>query len=243
MECKTILIVDDDANIRTSLRVCLEQDGYIVEQASDGKEALELIRRDETPRLVLLDLAMPGMDGMTLLAQIRPLVPQRIRVVVITAHGSAKTAIAAIRMGASDFLQKPLTPPDIRQSIASVLNDLPPTANLTPGSYADVLQHVRQALRAGEFASAEAGLMQAGSIMDQDPQFLNLAGILHESHGRLTSARHFYERAASANPGYAAAQENLRRLQDIRRHGKTQRKVAFGDDDCLQTAGPEKGAL
>jgi DNA-binding response OmpR family regulator len=228
-----ILVVDDDANIRMSVRICLEQEGYLIEQAANGIEALEMIHEGR-PDLVLLDLAMPLMDGMTLLAEVRSLFPdRRIRVIVMTAHGSVKTAIGAVRLGASDFLRKPLLPDDIRQSVASVLHEAPPHLPPPGGSYGEVLQAVRTALRCGEFAAAEAGLMKAGVIADNDPAFLNLAGVLHEAHGRTESARHFYEKAALLNDQYRPAQENLRRLTDLRRRGSTERKVAFGDDDLL----------
>jgi DNA-binding response OmpR family regulator len=233
MQSPKILIVDDDHNIRTTVRLFLEQEGYAIDQALNGSQALEMIHSDR-PDLVLLDLAMPVMDGMTLLAEIRSLLPeQRICVIVMTAHGSVKTALDALRLGASDFLQKPLTPEDLRQSIASVLHETPPHLQLPGRSYGEVLQAVRRALRAGEFAAAEAGLMKAGTITDDDPAFLNLAGILHESHGRVKSARHFYEKAAALNRRYRPAQENLRRLCELRRRGASKRIVAFGDDDVL----------
>jgi CheY-like chemotaxis protein len=236
MQSPRILIVDDDNNIRTMVRVCLEQEGYILEEAANGSQALELIH-ETNPDLVLLDLAMPVMDGMTLLAEIRSLLPERrIRVIVMTAHGSVQTAIGAVRLGASDFLQKPLTPVEIRQSVASVLHEAPPLLPPPGGGYGEVLQNVRRALRAGEFATAEAALMKAGVISDSDPAFLNLAGVLHESHGRAKSAQHFYEKAAALNRRYKPAQENLRRLGEMRRYGKTRRKVAFGDDDVRDDA-------
>lgn len=231
MKAHSILIVDDEEHIRTAVRLCLEQDGYAILEASNGGQALELIHHEQ-PELVLLDLAMPVMDGMTLLAEIRSLLPERrIRVVVMTAHGSVRAAISAVRLGASDFLQKPLSPDEIRQSIASVLHEAPPHLPPPGGGYGEVLQAVRKALRAGEFAAAEAALMKAGSISDDDPAFLNLAGVLHESHGRVKSAQHFYERAAAINSRYEPAQENLRRLADLRRRGHSDRKVAFGDGD------------
>ena len=81
--------------------------------------------------------------------------------------------------------------------------------------------------------------MSAGMIADDDPAFLNLAGVLHESHGRVESARKFYEKSAISNRTYQPAQENLRRLSDIRYHGKSARAVAFGDD----VVSPELPAL
>ena len=187
-------------DIRTAVRVCLQQEGYSIAQASNGSEALELIHHHR-PDLVLLDLAMPAMDGMTLLAEIRSLMPEpRIRVIVMTAHGSMKTVIEAVRLGASDFLLKPLSPEELRQSVASVLNDGPPHGDLSDSSYGQVLQAVRTALRAGKFAAAEAALMRAGTITDDDPAFLNLAGILHESHGPRRKRAAFLPESLDAGP-------------------------------------------
>src|SRR5450755_3429244 len=94
-----ILIVDDDANIRTSVRLCLEATGYTVEQAINGGDALEKIHASP-PDLVLLDLAMPVLDGMTVLAELRALLwRQSPRAIVMTAHGSVRTAIQAVRLG------------------------------------------------------------------------------------------------------------------------------------------------
>jgi DNA-binding response OmpR family regulator len=231
MKPSKVLVVDDDKNIRNSVRLCLEADGYAVEQAENGADALERVHRD-TPDLVLQDLAMPGMDGMTVLAELKTLWPQRaIRIIVITAHGSVKIAIEAMRLGASDFLEKPFVPQSLRRSVASVLEDSPPHPPARAGDYAQTLQQVRDALRAHSFAAAERDLMKAGTITGDDPAFLNLAGVLHECHGRVECARRFYERSAARDRQYRPAQENLRRLGELRRYGKTARKVAFGDDD------------
>jgi len=232
MSSPRILVVDDEVNIRTSVRLCLESAGYIVQQASNGSEALEQIISDH-PDLVLLDLAMPIMDGMKVLAEMRNMWANfPTRVIVITAHGSVRTAIQAIRLGASDFLEKPFVPEDLRLSVASVLREAPAEKSAGEG-YADVLEHVRQALRARHFSEAERELMKAGTITSDDPAFLNLAGVLHESHGRVESAKRFYARAVARDAMYQPAQENLRRLDDLRSHGSTHRKVAFGDNDVM----------
>jgi DNA-binding response OmpR family regulator len=237
MKTPNILVVDDDANIRNSVTLCLETEGYSVSQANNGATALERIYRD-APDLVLLDLAMPGMDGMTVLAELHSLWPKYpTRVIVITAHGSVKTALEAVRLGASDFLEKPFVPDSLRRSVVSVLQDSP--AHLKgggEGDYKQTLQQVRHALRVGQFAAAERDLMKAGTITSDDPVFLNLAGVLHESHGRVDSAQRFYERSVARDRQYLAAQENLRRLGELRRSGKTKRRVAFGDDDVDREA-------
>lgn len=232
MSGPTILVVDDEANIRTSVRLCLEGAGYVVEQAVNGTEALDRIKRNP-PDLVLLDLAMPVMDGMTVLTEMRNLWARcPTRVVVVTAHGSVKAAIGAMRLGASDFLEKPFLPEDLRLSVASVLRESP--SDHGADGYGEVLEQVRQSLRNRRFRDAERELMKAGTITAEDPAFLNLAGIMHESHGRIESAKRFYERAVARDGHYQPAQENLRRLGDLHRDQKTSRKVAFGDDDVMR---------
>ncbi|HEX4123413.1 MAG TPA: response regulator [Tepidisphaeraceae bacterium] len=113
--------MDDDSNIRNAMRHCLEAEGYHVEESANGADGLERIHHD-VPDVVLLDLAMPVLDGMTVLAELRTMWPrQGVRVVVITAHGSPKSAIEAMRLGASGFLEKPFSPDELRRSVASVL--------------------------------------------------------------------------------------------------------------------------
>jgi CheY-like chemotaxis protein len=231
MQAARILVVDDDSNIRMSVRLCLETAGYIVEQAGQGIDALEFIDR-ATPDLILLDLAMPLMDGLTMLAEIRSLLGQPLpRVVVMTAHGSARRAIEAVRLGASDFLEKPFTPDELRQSVASALHAEVPPHLAPPGAgYGEVLHQVRIALRAGKFKEAEASLMTAAPIADGDPAFFNLAGVLQESYGRLDSACKFYQKATAANRAYQPAHRNLKRIGEIRRYGKSKKTVCFGDE-------------
>jgi DNA-binding NtrC family response regulator len=100
-----VLVVDDDAGVRYTLREILEASGLEVDVASDGVEALERLQL-QPAQLVVTDLRMPRMDGMELL---RKLVAQNPapRVVVITAHGSERQAVEAIKAGAHDYFRKP----------------------------------------------------------------------------------------------------------------------------------------
>jgi DNA-binding response OmpR family regulator len=206
-----ILVVDDEPNIRTMVRSCLEAEGYGVREAANGREGLDATAQ-WSPDLVLLDLAMPVLDGMTTLKELRERLGDDMpRVVIETAHGSVKAAIEAMRLGADDFLEKPFLPSELRMSVASVLqNPLSRDPDLE-GGYDGVLRHARAALREGNLGAAESLLMMAGTIGVEEPAFLNLAGMLHEGRGRIESARRFYERALAANPGYTPASENLLR--------------------------------
>jgi len=229
MERKRILVADDEPNIQTMVRMCLSTEGYQVDLASDGRAALDSIRR-LSPDLLLLDLAMPILDGMSVL---RELADQRaipaVRVVVMTAHGSVRTAVQAIRMGASDFLEKPFRPEDLRISVASVLDEPPAEGSSQIESYDDVLGEVRQLLRAGKLDAAESELMRAGTIADNDPGFLNLAGVIHEAHGRRSSAKRFYEKSLVADPTYVPAKQNINRLRTIEHGGQSHGPVSLGD--------------
>ena len=102
---KRVLIVDDEPNIRSSLSTTFRLDGYEVQTADDGEQALRAVER-EAPDLLLLDLQMPRLDGLATLRELR----RRgfdVPVVFLTAHGTIEKAVRAVRLGAWDFLEKP----------------------------------------------------------------------------------------------------------------------------------------
>jgi two-component system, NtrC family, nitrogen regulation response regulator NtrX len=115
-----ILVIDDEAAIRDSLRMTLEYEGYEFLAAATGQEGLALAER-EAPDLVLLDVKMPGMDGLEVLDRLRNM-SDSLPVVMISAHGTPSTAVDAIRKGALDFLEKPFESTDrLRVTIRNAL--------------------------------------------------------------------------------------------------------------------------
>jgi two-component system, NtrC family, nitrogen regulation response regulator NtrX len=102
-----ILVIDDEGAIRDSLRMILEYEDYQFIGAASGQEGLGVVQR-ERPDLVLLDIKMPGMDGLEVLRKLRAL-DETLPVVMISGHGTTATAVEAIRSGAVDFLDKPLS--------------------------------------------------------------------------------------------------------------------------------------
>src|SRR5438067_11655491 len=100
-----ILIIDDEAPIRDSLKMTLEYEGYDVIGAATGQEGLALAER-EAPDLVLLDVKMPGMDGLEVLERLRNM-NDTLPVLVISGHGTISTAVEAMKKGAFDFIDKP----------------------------------------------------------------------------------------------------------------------------------------
>jgi two-component system nitrogen regulation response regulator NtrX len=114
-----ILIVDDELSILKSLEAVLHDEGYRVSTASNGEEALEEIRRDP-PDLTLLDIWMPGMDGLAVLGEIKKSHAQ-MPVIIISGHATIETAVKATRMGAFDFVEKPLS---LERILVSIQNGL-----------------------------------------------------------------------------------------------------------------------
>ena len=104
-----MLVVDDEPGIRQSLSGVLEDEGYAVETAESGEACLSALP-GAAFELVLLDIWLPGLDGMEVLAQIQEIaVAARPEVVVISGHGSIEAAVKATKLGAFDFLEKPLS--------------------------------------------------------------------------------------------------------------------------------------
>lgn len=120
MRDRPILIVDDEKNIRLTLSQSLEVLGVETDSAEDGKEALAKLSEKEFG-LILLDIRMPGVDGMEVLRQVRDSRPD-IRIIILTAYGTIDLAVEAMKLGAVDFIQKPFVPEQIRERVARVMS-------------------------------------------------------------------------------------------------------------------------
>lgn len=117
---KRILIIDDEPNIRRVNKLTLEAAGYDAGEAADGKNGLELFGDGSTWDAVLLDQRMPIMDGLETLKLIRERDPNA-RVIMATAYASIDLAVDAMKLGASDFVRKPMTPELLRNALAAAL--------------------------------------------------------------------------------------------------------------------------
>ncbi len=115
-ETANVLVVDDEAANRYSVSKTLQRVGYMVSEAANGEDALALI--DQQPfDVVLTDIRMPGLDGVELLRRIKDRAPDAI-VILMTGYASLGTTVEALRLGAHDYLIKPCSSQDIRQSVA-----------------------------------------------------------------------------------------------------------------------------
>jgi CheY-like chemotaxis protein len=126
-----VLIVDDEPNIRTVMRVTLESHGYAVDEAWSGEEALDMYTSGRKWDVVLLDERMSGMDGLETLKHIKQHDPEAV-VIMVTAFASIELAVEAMKLGATDFMRKPMRPDTLRAAVDGALHkargDAPPSA-------------------------------------------------------------------------------------------------------------------
>lgn len=223
-----VLIVDDEPNVRFVFRTALESVGFTVDEAAEGLEALEWLKTSAAD-VVLLDLQMPGVGGMEMLRRLRD-AGDDVPVVIVTAHGSIPDAVAAMKLGAIDFLSKPLTPEALRRVVAEVVaRHAPVEVEPEPQPVAEHPEHptvvtlwpaaidltaVKVALNRREFDRAAILLEQALDVDPESAEVLTLMGVLQESRGQDHAAYHSYKSALTANPHYGPARDNLRRYCD-----------------------------
>lgn len=114
----SILVVDDESTIREVVRRYLEREGFQVREAADGFEALDRIK-EEPPDLIVLDLMLPGIDGLTLTRHLRQ--DRAIPIIMLTAKGEASDRIRGLDLGADDYITKPFSPQEVVSRIRAVL--------------------------------------------------------------------------------------------------------------------------
>jgi DNA-binding NtrC family response regulator len=191
---RTILIVDDEPNVRLMLQTTLESVGYHAAQAEDGEAALKLVEASRCD-LILLDLQMPRMGGIELLRRLRA-AGNPIPVVFLTAHGSIPDAVEAMKLGAIDFLTKPITPDALRRVVAEVIaRDVTEPSQSAPPAPESATQakqiaydlaRAKRFINCGQFEEAEPLLRE---IMKLDPN-------LSEAHEILDRLKHLKDDAA-----------------------------------------------
>ncbi len=116
-----ILIVDDQEEILESLGAILVDEGHEVLRAGDGQEALHIVQ-DDSPDVVFLDIWIPGIDGMQTLKAIKRIDPS-CSVVMMSGHGTIETAVKAIKLGATDYLEKPINLEDVLHIVQKSIAD------------------------------------------------------------------------------------------------------------------------
>jgi len=129
---KRVLIVDDEENIRELTRLALEAAGYEVAEAANGLEAFAIIGGDESWDAILLDQKMPGMVGIEILRRLTVMLPIT-PVIMMTAYASVDLAVEAMKLGATDFVRKPMTPEILRNALTAALTKAPESPQFNIG--------------------------------------------------------------------------------------------------------------
>lgn len=175
----SILVVDDEINLRHTLALILQRAGYTVTAAGNGQEARKYLENGNFD-LVFLDLKMPDIDGIVLLPEIRRLYPE-LPVLILTAHATLDSAIHAVRLGARDYLLKPIDPAQILVRVKEVLAE-----SVQPKHRRKLVGEIKQLLE--ELNRMEGNNSSStGSTLQQvhDPtRYLQLGPFLLDLHAR-----------------------------------------------------------
>jgi FixJ family two-component response regulator len=227
-----VLVVDDEPHVRLSYRVALETEGYDVVEVNSGKAALDQLV-DRRFGLAILDMRMPEMDGLELLARMREN-KIGVPVVIVTAYSDVPHAVKAMKLGAIDFLQKPLKPEELRTLVADVFKRHAPESfggvRGIQESFAAHITAARRALNLQAFAKARVHLVKAMELNPQSVEAFNLAGVLAELQEDFDKARKYYGQAIKLDKHYEPAQQNMRRLFELHHLGATDEPISLGEE-------------
>jgi len=221
-----ILIVDDETNVRLNYRITLETEGYEVVEAGTSAAALqELIERSFA--LAILDLRMPGMDGLELLAKMRE-VGITVPATIVTAYSDVPNAVKAMKLGAIDFLQKPLRPEDLRRVVAEILKRHEPQKDHPAETFNSHIVAAKRCLNLRSFALARIHLVKALELNTKSVEAFNLAGVLAEMLDDYDKAKKYYGQAIKLDKNYEPAQQNMRRLFELQHFGSSSEPFNLG---------------
>jgi DNA-binding NtrC family response regulator len=146
-------------NVRLSFRMTLETEGHEIFEAHSREQAVQLLA-EHSFALAILDVRMPGMDGLELLAKLRES-GIRVPAVVVTAHGDVPHAVKALKLGAIDFLEKPLHPEDFRNIVAEILDRHARQNDSPVETFSALLVAAKRCLTLHAFAKARLHLAKA----------------------------------------------------------------------------------
>jgi DNA-binding response OmpR family regulator len=228
--------VDDEKNIRLTLSQSLESLEIPVQTAVNGEEALQKLRKGPFG-LVFLDLKMPGMDGMEVLRQIKDGWP-KIRVIIITAHGTIESAVEAMKLGAVDFIQKPFSPVEIRELTTQVL-EREALDEENAVDYRSLIELAKRRISDRKFGVARDTVRKAIASDPAQPEAYNLLGALLEIKGDWLEAQKFYRAALDIDPTFKPAWENLDRTTSWHKFGKIDLGPNNGDANMKEGIGNE----
>src|SRR5258708_20945783 len=222
-----LLIVDDETNVRLSFRMTLETEGYEIFEARSGEQAVQLLAQHSVA-LAMLDVRMPGMDGLELLAKMRES-GIRVPVMIVTAYGDVPHAVKAMKLGAIDFLQKPLRPEDLRNIVAEIINRHARPDDQQVETFSAHIVAAKRCLNLHAFAKARLHLAKALELNSKSVDAFNLAGVLAEVLEDYDKAKKYYGRAIKLDKNYEPAQQNMRRLFELDNFLSIKEPLNLGD--------------
>jgi len=212
----SILIVDDEKNIRLTLFHALEDPDLDIDGAINGEEALSKLK-EKTFNMILLDLKLPGMDGLEVLRRVRSLYPD-VRVIIISAHGTIESAVEALKLGAVDFIEKPFVPKEIRELVSRVI-EREKISKQNAESYPTLIELAKKSIWEGDTVSAFEYTRKAISLDPYRPEGFNFLGALEEMSGNMIEAQKHYRTALSLDPTFEPAKKNLSRATSWEKKG------------------------
>ena len=222
-----ILIVDDETNVRLNYRITLETEGYRIFEAVSAAGALEELI-GQSFDLAILDMRMPEMDGLELLAKMRSF-GITVPAMIVTAYSDVPHAVQAMKLGAIDFLQKPLRPEDLRRIVAEILTRHAPTRNHHPAeTFNSHIIAAKRCLNLRSFAMARIHLVKALELNSKSVEAFNLAGVLAELLDDVDKAKKYYGQAIKLDKNYEPAQQNMRRLFELQNFGSSSEPLNLG---------------
>lgn len=191
---KTILVVDDDALMRRSLAASLGQTGYTVETATTGENALQSVRR-KSPDLVLLDVGLPGMDGIETLRELRRDTPN-LPVILVTGRRRELDEIVGLEMGADDYITKPFDMDVLLAHIKAVMRRSQSVAAPLPQRPVSVGDlHINPAAREVTISTRTTDERATGTrLIDLAPKEFDLLHTLAQNAGRVMALDELLER-------------------------------------------------
>ena len=185
----TILIVEDDREIREGVEIYLKNQGYRVCQAANGREGLDVIGK-ETVHLAIVDIMMPVMDGITMLMKLRDM-GKEFPVIMLSAKSEEVDKILGLNMGADDYVTKPFTPMELLARIHSQLRRYTKYLNMSQSGAAD--EHIFT-LGGLELNEETVELSVDGNPVRLTPMEFKIVQLLMKNPGRVFSADEIYER-------------------------------------------------
>ena len=221
-----ILIVDDEPNVRLNYRITLETEGYEVFEAESSASALQQFL-EHSFAVAVLDMRMPGMDGLEMLAKMRE-VGITVPAMIVTAYSDVPHAVKAMKLGAIDFLQKPLRPEELRRIVAEIVKRHAPEKEHPAETFNSHIVAAKRCLNLRSFALARIHMVKALELNTKSVEAFNLAGVLAEMLDDVDKAKKYYGQAIKLDKNYEPAQQNMRRLFELQHFGSSSEPFNLG---------------